>query len=76
MPIMHVHACAHPRDWLSFKTVFNHLIWPYKCLLLVNMGSVCVCFDSPENRYLNNIPVITFGGAGQHFDQNYSQLFA
>lgn len=48
--------------------------WAYKFPLLVNMGSVCVCFERPGNRYLNNIPHITYGGADQSFNQDYSQL--
>lgn len=73
------HACACMRISQTlgkFGDCFQPPDGVYKCLLLVNTGSVCVCFQRPGNRYLNNIPDMTLGGDGQHFNQDYSQLFA
>lgn len=73
------HACGCMRISQTlgkFEDCFKPPDWAYKCLLLVNMGSVCVCFNRPGNRYLNNIPDMTVGGADQCFNQDYSQLFA
>lgn len=76
-PAHHACACMRTSQTLGkFGDCFQPPDWAYKCPLLVNMGSVCVCSQRPGNRYLNNIPDMTFGGEGQLFNQDYSRLFA